>query len=131
MRVVPSPPPVDREVLCMTVDVGFDTGKAVVRPAYFKEIEKIASFMNEYPHVNGTIEGHTDSVGSAEYNLRLSQRRAESVVNMLVEKYGIDGSRLTARGYGSTRPIADNRTREGRQRNRRTVANFGCVPLDK
>ncbi|MEA5113136.1 MAG: OmpA family protein [Geobacteraceae bacterium] len=131
MRVVPSAPPVEQEELCMTVDIQFDTDKAVIKPAYFREVEKVASFMKEHPQVKGTIEGHTDGVGSADYNLRLSQRRAESVVNLLVEKYGVDGSRLTAKGYGLTRPIADNRTKEGRQKNRRTVANFGCVPVDR
>jgi OOP family OmpA-OmpF porin len=69
-------------------------------------------------------------VASAKYNLKLSQRRAESVVKMLVEKYGIDNSRLTAKGYGLTMPIADNKTKEGRQKNRRTVANFGCVTVE-
>ncbi len=132
MRVVPSPPPpVEKDEVCMTVGIEFDTGKAFIKPAYFGEVDRIASFMKEHPRVIGTIEGHTDSVGSAAYNLDLSQRRAESVVNMLAEKYGIDRSRLTAQGYGPARPVADNGTKEGRQKNRRIVANFGCVPLDK
>ncbi|HTY20710.1 MAG TPA: OmpA family protein, partial [Geobacteraceae bacterium] len=63
--------------------------------------------------------------------MKLSQRRAESVVKMLIDKYGIDKSRLTAKGYGLTKPIADNATKEGRQKNRRTVANFGCVTVEK
>jgi OOP family OmpA-OmpF porin len=115
----------------MTLNIEFDTNKSVIKPAYFKEVAKVANFMENYPQVKGTIEGYTDSVGSAKYNLRLSQRRAESVVNMLVEKYGINESRLLAKGYGMTRPIADNNTKEGRQMNRRTVANFGCVSAER
>jgi OOP family OmpA-OmpF porin len=57
----------------------------------------------------------------------LSQARAESAVNYLVEKFGIDRSRLTAKGYGDTRPVADNATNEGRQKNRRIVANIDCA----
>jgi OOP family OmpA-OmpF porin len=59
----------------------------------------------------------------------LSQARAESAVNYLVEKFGIDRSRLTAKGYGDTRPVADNATSEGRQQNRRIVANIDCAFL--
>ncbi len=125
----PPPPAAAQEVLCMTLNIEFDTNQAVIKPQYFSEVDKVANYMIKYPKVRGTIEGYTDNVGGAKYNLRLSQRRAESVVNMLVERYGIDRSRLSARGYGMSRPIADNRTREGRQMNRRIVANFSCVPV--
>lgn len=128
---VETPPPVPKkEELCMALNIEFDTDKAVIKTAYYKEVEKIANFMKAYPQVKGTIEGHTDNVGSAGYNLRLSQMRAESIMNMLVGKYGIDEARLMAKGYGLTKPIADNRTKEGRQKNRRTVANFGCVTVE-
>ncbi len=120
-----------REELCMTLNIEYDTNKAVIKPAYFSEVEKVANFMKKYPQVKGTIEGNTDNVGSAKYNLKLSQRRAESVVKMLVDKYGIDKSRLSAKGYGLTKPIADNKTAVGRQKNRRTMANFGCVTVEK
>jgi outer membrane protein OmpA-like peptidoglycan-associated protein len=120
-----------REELCMKLSVEFATAKAIIIPAYYGEIEKVADFMKTYPQIKGTIEGHTDNVGSADYNQKLSQRRAESVVKMLVEKYGIDESRLAARGYGLTRPVATNKTAEGRQKNRRTIANFGCVTVEK
>ncbi len=119
------------EELCMTLNIEYDTDKAIIKPAYFGEVEKVANFMKRFPQIKGTIEGHTDNVASAKYNIKLSQKRAEGVVKMLVEKYGIDKSRLTAKGYGLTRPIADNRTKEGRQKNRRTVANFGCVTVEK
>jgi OOP family OmpA-OmpF porin len=117
--------------LCMTLNIEYDTDKSIIKPAYFGEVEKVANFMKRFPQIKGTIEGHTDNVASAKYNIKLSQRRAEGVVKMLVEKYGIDKSRLAAKGYGLTRPIADNKTIEGRQKNRRTVANFGCVTVEK
>jgi outer membrane protein OmpA-like peptidoglycan-associated protein len=119
--------PPAKEELCMTLNIQYDTDKAVIKPVYFKEVEKVADFMKKHPQLKGSIEGHTDNVGSAGYNVKLSQRRAEGVANMLVEKYGIDGSRLSAKGYGMTRPLTDNKTKEGRQKNRRTVANFGCM----
>ncbi|HTP64257.1 MAG TPA: OmpA family protein [Geobacteraceae bacterium] len=120
-----------KEDLCMTLNIEYDTDKAVIKPAYYGEVEKVADFMKRFPQIKGTIEGHTDNVASAQYNIKLSQRRADGVVKMLVEKYGIDKSRLTAKGYGLTKPIADNGTKEGRQKNRRTVANFGCVTIEK
>jgi len=123
--------PPTREELCMKLNIEYDTDKAVIKPAYFPEVEKVANVMKKYPQIKGTIEGHTDSVGGAKYNLKLSQKRAESVVKMLVYKYGIDKSRLTAKGYGLTKPIADNKTAAGRQKNRRTMANFGCVTIEK
>jgi OOP family OmpA-OmpF porin len=67
------------------------------------------------------IEGHTDSIGPAEYNMRLSERRAESVKDYLTDKLDIDASRLDTKGYGESRPVADNSTKEGRQKNRRVI----------
>jgi len=129
---VTNPPPAPtKEELCMTLNIEYDTDKATIKPAYFGEVEKVADFMKKYPQVKGTIEGNTDNVGTAKYNLKLSQRRAEVVVKLLVDKYGIDKSRLSAKGYGLTKPIADNKTPEGRQKNRRTMANFGCVTVEK
>jgi len=120
-----------KEELCMTLHIEYDTNKSIIKPAYYGEVEKVANFMKRFPQIKGTIEGHTDNIASAKYNMKLSQRRAEGVVKMLVEKYGINKSRLAAKGYGLTRPIVDNKTAEGRQKNRRTVANFGCVTVEK
>jgi len=128
---VAAPPAPTKEELCMTLHIEYDTDKSVIKPAYYGEVEKVANFMKRFPQIKGTIEGHTDNIASAKYNVKLSQRRAEGVVKMLVEKYGIDKSRLTAKGYGLTKPIADNKTAEGRQKNRRTMANFGCVTIEK
>lgn len=127
----PAPPAPTMEELCMTLNIEYDTDKSIIKPAFYGEVEKVASFMKRFPQIKGTIEGHTDNVATAKYNVKLSQRRADGVVKMLVEKYGIDKSRLAAKGYGLTKPIADNKTKEGRQKNRRTVANFGCVSVEK
>jgi OOP family OmpA-OmpF porin len=128
---VVAPPAPTKEELCMTLHIEYDTDKSIIKPAFYGEVEKVAKFMKRFPQIKGTIEGHTDNVASAEYNVKLSQRRAEGVVKMLVEKYGIDKSRLGAMGYGLTKPIASNKTKEGRQKNRRTIANFGCVTIEK
>jgi OOP family OmpA-OmpF porin len=120
------PPPIPKEMLCYTINIEFATGKADIRPAYHDELVKLADFMKAYPAVKGVIEGHTDNRGGKEYNNRLSERRAASVVAYLV-KLGVDKSRLGTKGYGFSRPIADNKTADGMQKNRRIVANFDCV----
>jgi OmpA-OmpF porin, OOP family len=112
---------------CVTLHGEFDIDQAIIRPEYRDEIAKVGDFMKKYPTTTAVIEGHTDNVGSAEHNMDLSQRRAESVVNYLVEKFGIDRSRLAAKGYGLTRPVADNSSDEGRQKNRRIEAIIDCV----
>jgi len=119
------------EELCMTLNIEYDNDKSIIKPPYYGEVEKVANFMKRFPQIKGTIEGHTDSNATAKYNVKLSQRRSAGVVKMLVEKYGIDKSRLGAKGYGEAQPIADNKTKAGRQQNRRTVANFGCVSVEK
>ena len=111
----------------MALLVEFDTGKAIVRPKYNKEIKKFAHFMKEHPDKNAIIEGHTDNVGGKKYNLNLSQKRAEAVRNILVTKFNIDPSRITAKGFGFSKPIASNATKEGRQKNRRVEAAVDCT----
>jgi outer membrane protein OmpA-like peptidoglycan-associated protein len=96
----------------------FDTGKATIKPASEDVLGNIADILDDYPNVQFRIEGHTDSTGSEQTNQRLSQERAQSVMNYLIEK-GIPSERMTAVGYGEERPIADNNTREGRRTNRR------------
>jgi OOP family OmpA-OmpF porin len=115
------------ERLCMQLQVEFDTGKADIKPQYKNEIAKVADYMKQYPETTALIEGHTDNVGGYDFNMKLSQKRAENVVNYLVENFGIDRSRLSAKGYGYTRRIAYNTTPEGRQKNRRIDAVIDCV----
>jgi len=128
----PAGMPVDKEgchpeTLTIKLDVQFDTAKADIKKKYHDEIGRVAEFLTKYPTVTGAIEGHTDDVGDAGMNKKLSQRRADSVMKYLVEKYKIDSKRLTSVGYGEEKPVADNKTVEGRQQNRRTVANFETV----
>lgn len=85
-------------------------------------LDGMANFIQSYPKTNVILEGHTDNRGSENYNLKLSQSRADSVKNILVDKYGMESSRLRAIGYGETMPIDTNDTEQGRQNNRRVVA---------
>jgi outer membrane protein OmpA-like peptidoglycan-associated protein len=117
----PAPAPLP-ERITMTLNVEFDFDKSDVKPKYHDVIGKLAEFMKQYPNTTTVIEGHTDNRGKYEYNIRLSERRAESVRSYLVEKFDIDPSRLTIKGYGYTKPVATNDTDEGRQRNRRIDA---------
>ncbi len=104
-----------------SIKVFFDFNNAVVKDKYDHELMKIADYLQRNAKTKMSIEGHTDSVGPAEYNMRLSERRAESVKDYLVNKGGVDADRLYTKGYGETRPIADNKTKEGRQKNRRVI----------
>lgn len=115
------------ERLCMLLKVEFATDSAEISSSYYDEINKVGEYMKKYPTTTAVIEGHTDSRGGVEHNMRLSQKRAENVVNYLVEKAGIERSRLSAKGYGSTRRVAYNNTAEGRQKNRRINAVIDCV----
>ncbi len=109
----------------VALDVQFDTGKAVVKSKYHGEIKKVADFMKANPSVKAVIEGYTDNVGKEASNIKLSQRRADAIQKILVVKYKIAKSRIKAVGYGPKNPIADNKTAEGRQKNRRVEAIFG------
>ncbi len=125
------PPPPKQEKVCIVLKIEFDTGKADIKPKYHPEIGKVAEFMKKYPEANGVIEGHTDNVGGYDYNMKLSERRAASVRNYLIEKYGVAPERLSSKGYGYSKPIATNKTKEGRQKNRRIEATFDCVVVTK
>jgi len=100
----------------------FDTGKATFKPETISTLDAIVVIMKKYPTAKFVVEGHTDSVGSASSNLKLSQRRADAVVNYL-RGHGVK-SQLEAKGYGETKPIASNRTRSGRAKNRRVEINL-------
>jgi outer membrane protein OmpA-like peptidoglycan-associated protein len=99
--------------------VYFDFNKATIKPESRPALDDAAKILKENPTIKVEIQGHTDSKGSDEYNLSLSDKRAWAVVNYLVQNYGIEMSRLTARGYGEARPIASNDTDDGRALNRR------------
>ena len=119
-----SPPP---ERLCISLKMEFATESAEIASRYHDEINKVGDYMKMYPTTSAVIEGHTDNSGPNELNQKLSQQRAENVVHYLATQFGIERSRLAARGYGSSRSIAYNNTAEGRQQNRRINAIIDCV----
>jgi len=106
----------------VTLNVEFDFDKTVIKKKFHDEIGNLAEVMKKYPDLKIVIEGHTDNTGELTYNGKLSQRRANAVKGYLVEKFGIEASRLSTKGYGEVRPIESNATKEGRQKNRRVEA---------
>ncbi len=99
--------------------IRFKKGKADVDPACDRTMTYIAKLLKESPGFHVQVDGHTDNVGNPESNRKLSQERAEAVVRYLVQKKGVDAKRLSAKGFGDTQPIADNKTEQGRAKNRR------------
>ena len=105
------------------LEVNFAFDRADIRPADHADLARFAEFLKANPQIEKVeIAGHTCNMGPAEYNRKLSQRRAESVVNFLVERQGVASERLSAKGYGLSKPMADNVTPQGRQQNRRVEA---------
>jgi outer membrane protein len=102
------------------IKVVFDSDSAELRPESIDELERLVKFMGDVPFATALIEGHTDSVGAAEYNQRLSDRRAKAVFDYLTSR-GVDPARLKSVGKGESDPVADNKTAEGRQQNRRVL----------
>lgn len=107
-----------RETAIKLNNIYFDFDKYELKPESFVELDRVYKFMSENPDVKIELSAHTDSKGSDQYNLSLSQKRAESVVNYLVSK-GIISERMIAKGYGKSQPVASNDTEEGRAQNRR------------
>jgi outer membrane protein OmpA-like peptidoglycan-associated protein len=99
-------------------NVFFDFAKATLREESYPELNRVVKFMNDNPSMEIALGGHTDNVGSDPANLKLSEERIQSVKAYIAEQ-GIDGDRMSAKGYGETKPIASNDTEEGRQQNRR------------
>lgn len=113
----PQPEPVFEPVV-LSSEVNFAFDSAELKPQAEITLNEVAHRLHENTEIRVRIEGHTDSVGSAEYNQGLSQRRAESVRTYLISQ-GVAGDRMTAVGYGEERPVATNETPEGRALNRR------------
>jgi OOP family OmpA-OmpF porin len=106
--------------ITMAMEMEFDINRAEVRPQYREELRKVANFMKANPQVTATVEGHTSNQqGAAVRGVELSQRRAESVVNTMVNEFGIQRSRLSAAGFGQSRRFAYNTSLEGQKENRR------------
>jgi OOP family OmpA-OmpF porin len=118
------------EKVSITLNVKFDTAKAIIKKRYHNDIKIVADFMKEYPDTTAVIEGYTDNVdkfNNPENNIKLSKARADSVRQYLIDNFGIDSSRITAVGYGPNKPIASNKTKKGRQKNRRVQAVIETV----
>jgi OOP family OmpA-OmpF porin len=98
--------------------INFETGKSDIKPESQPVIGQMVEMLKQNPGLNISIEGHTDDVGTAQSNQILSENRAQSVMKALITQ-GIPGSRLSAKGFGASKPIADNRTEEGKAKNRR------------
>jgi outer membrane protein OmpA-like peptidoglycan-associated protein len=107
-----------RGTIVSLADILFDFDKATLRRDVEFNLVKIATILNQFSEMNIAIEGHTDAVGTEEYNLGLSKRRAQAVRDFLASQGVVEG-RLSFDGYGESRPVADNDTEEGRQKNRR------------
>lgn len=116
VAVAPEPAPAPRKLVLEGVNFDFD--ESTIRPEDQAIIDKDVATLEQWGKVNIEVAGHTDSRGSDEYNMALSQRRADAVRNHLIKK-GIEADRLTAVGYGESQPVADNATDEGRFKNRR------------
>jgi OOP family OmpA-OmpF porin len=106
--------------------INFDSDKYNIKPQYHGELKSVGDFLMEFPASHGEIAGHTDSTHTNAYNLKLSERRANSVREYIIKNFGIAPERLTSKGYGEDKPIATNKTKDGRAKNRRIVANFVC-----
>ena len=102
-----------------TQGIYFDTGSDRIRPESTPTLKEIGAMLKDHPDLKLTIEGHTDNVGSAPSNQALSDKRAAAVRQYLIESYKVDGTRLSAKGFGASKPAAGNDTAEGRQQNRR------------
>ena len=118
---------VNKDIILKKIAVGaevvlnnifFDFNKATLRPESKTELQNVIEFLQQNPNISLEISGHTDNVGSYEYNLNLSEKRAQAVVDYLIQQ-GIPSNRLVFKGYSFTKPIASNATEEGRQLNRR------------
>ena len=106
----------------VNLNVNFATNSDMITSAYKADMKRVADFMAKAPGSLAYIEGHTDSTGGEAYNQDLSQRRAQAVADRLVNDYGVARNRVKVEGYGESRPVGDNMTKEGRRENRRVVA---------
>jgi outer membrane protein OmpA-like peptidoglycan-associated protein len=111
--------PIETGAVIVLKNIFFDTKKTELKPESTAELDKVVQLLNDNPKLKIQINGHTDNVGAVKDNLQLSNNRAKTVVGYLLQK-GIAAARVTAKGFGSTKPVADNKTENGRAQNRRT-----------
>jgi outer membrane protein OmpA-like peptidoglycan-associated protein len=121
----PPPPPAPKpkpapkvERTIILDDVLFDFDRSNVKPEAAAILDRLVAFMNENKDKKAALSGHTDNVGTDAYNQKLSERRVNSVRDYVVKK-GVESGRISGQGFGESKPIADNKTKEGRAKNRR------------
>jgi OOP family OmpA-OmpF porin len=114
------------ECKSVTLSITFENNSAKINQRHHDELKNVADKLSAFPKATVVIEGHTDSVGPEKANMKLSQRRAESVRKYITTKFGVKADRITAKGFGESKPIDSNKTKEGRKNNRRVVATFTC-----
>jgi len=121
----PKPPEPPKVIDQMTLRILFEFNKAKIAQGDIAELDKAIEFVKKYPTSRVVLEGHTDNIGSEKYNMELSQKRAETVRQYLIQAGAVDEARISAAGFGPTRPVAPNKTEdgkdnpEGRAQNRR------------
>lgn len=114
------PPALEKKII-MQLNINFNVNSVTIRSTDLDQLRQMAELMKTYPDTTAVIEGHTDNRGSAARNLNISQRRAQSIKKYFTNNFGISQERITAEGFGDTRPIASNDTPEGRSKNRRVL----------
>lgn len=112
----------EAEQVVLELDILFDFDQAIVKPVYLPKLQELADYLKRFTNTKVTIAGHTDDQGSYEYNQGLSERRAEAVASLLINRFGIDAARVTTRGYGKTQPRAEGTSEAARASNRRIEA---------
>ncbi|MDR2442705.1 MAG: OmpA family protein [Deltaproteobacteria bacterium] len=112
------------------MDIKFDFDKSIIKDQYKSEVQKVADFLKTHPGSEAFVEGHTDDRGNDAYNQGLSERRANAVRDSLINDFGVTSSKVTAIGYGETKPIESNATAAGRAANRRVVGVIEGTDVD-
>jgi len=110
----PPPPPAARVIDRLTIHVNFDFDKSDLTKADVAELKKAIDFVRKYPAAKVELEGHTDSKGTEQYNQKLSEKRVEAVKQYLIKEGAADKARISAKGYGESKPIAPNTTKDGK-----------------
>ncbi|AJY47458.1 OmpA family protein [Martelella endophytica] len=118
----------DMLTLVMPGNVTFPTDQYSILPNFYSTLNAVATVLAKYNRTAVNVNGYTDSTGSAEYNQTLSQQRANSVANYLIQS-GVSGSRISAVGFGPSNPVASNATPEGRAQNRRVEVQISAVKM--
>ena len=115
------------KAVAINLNIAFENNSSQFKPALVNDIQRLADFMKEYKDTSVVIEGHSSAVGSAKYNLILSQKRADAVKNVLINQFNIDASRLSAIGFGETQLLSKGNTRVDHNLNRRVVAKIETI----